>query len=41
MGILPMRSCGIGIVPMIHRLEADATKTPHGVATGMSGSSGG
>jgi hypothetical protein len=40
MGILPVRLCGIGILPMIHGLEAHATfmgetpillKTPYGV----------
>jgi hypothetical protein len=26
-GILPVRLCGIGILPMIHGLEAHATKS--------------
>ncbi len=25
-GTLPVRLCGIGILPMLHRLEAHATK---------------
>jgi hypothetical protein len=25
-GILPVESCGIGILPMIHRQDADATR---------------
>jgi hypothetical protein len=32
MGILPMRLCGIGILPMIHGLEAHATTCPYGHA---------
>ncbi len=32
-GILPVALCGIGILPMIHGLEAHATETPDGVTT--------
>jgi hypothetical protein len=32
-GILPVGFCGIGILPMVHGLEAHATKTPYSVTT--------